>query len=53
MIMTYTKMPPICFITRKFFCPCLFGFQHRHRLQDYIGVMNKFKEVEWEIVRYL
>ncbi|VVC30184.1 Hypothetical protein CINCED_3A016076 [Cinara cedri] len=51
-IVNFTNLPPICILINIMECPCLFATQYKHRLSDYIDVMNKFQDVEKEIVEH-
>lgn len=50
-LLSFTNLPPLCFITHILECPCLYATQFKNKLPDYIKVMEQFKTIEKEIVR--
>lgn len=50
-LLNFTNLPPLCFITHLLECPCLYATQFKNKLPDYIKVMEHFIRVENEIVR--
>ncbi|KOX78275.1 Phospholipase B1, membrane-associated, partial [Melipona quadrifasciata] len=41
-----------CYLTTTFFCPCLFALQFRDQRQKYYEILQRWQEIEEEVVDY-
>lgn len=48
--MDFKKLKPVCGVTRRWLCPCLFGERFSKQRPHFLPIMEQWQQVELEVV---
>lgn len=48
--MGFKRLRPVCGVTRRWLCPCLFGEKFSRLRPQFLPIMDEWQQVELEVV---